>query len=366
MKRAIILAAQAANRISAVGLTTIYTLGVSQLDTEVFSVQQRLADIRTSSVPDTHSPGPSPSHSEKNPWGSKNPWGGKSGKGGESIQPSQVQLSDEDRWGFFITGTGDFSTLGDTNNATGFRGTSLGTTLGVDCRLSDHFVVGVSIGYSHTDSDIIANGKLKVDGGKAALYAMYYNGGFYTEGLIGGGYNSYDTRRGALFGTPYGNTSGGQFDAYLGVGYDVKMGRLTVTPVASVLYTLVGINGFDEHGSLEPLHIESQHQSSLRTRFGPRVAFTTRVGRTNVTPSFSAQWQHEFLNDELPFDARFAGSPSSHFTVHGPKIGRDSALLTAAVNVAWSRYAAYIAYQADLGRKNYENQTVLAGFRVGW
>ncbi|MCE9518475.1 MAG: ice-binding family protein, partial [Verrucomicrobia bacterium] len=171
LKEAIILAAQTADRISVVGLTTIYTLGVAQLDTEVFSVQQRLSDIRTSSVPDTQSPSPSPSHSEKNPWGSKNPWGGKSGKGGESIQPSQVQLSDEDRWGFFITGTGDFSTLGDTNNATGFRGTSIGTTLGVDCRLSDHFVVGASIGYSHTDSDIIANGKLKVDGGKAAIYA---------------------------------------------------------------------------------------------------------------------------------------------------------------------------------------------------
>ncbi|MCE9519807.1 MAG: hypothetical protein K8R87_09680, partial [Verrucomicrobia bacterium] len=64
--------------------------------------------------------------------------------------------------------------------------------------------------------------------------------------------------------------------------------------------------------------------------------------------------------------ARFASSPSSHFTVHGPKIGRDSALLTAAVNVAWRRYACYLAYQADLGCKNYENQSVLAGFRVGW
>jgi outer membrane autotransporter protein len=96
------------------------------------------------------------------------------------------------------------------------------------------------------------------------------------------------------------------------------------------------------------------------------VAFTKAIGGARVTPSFSAQWQHEFLDAEFPVDARFANNSGSLFTVRGPKVGRDSALLTAAVNVAWSRYAAYVAYQADIGRKNYEDQTVLVGFRVSW
>jgi outer membrane autotransporter protein len=96
------------------------------------------------------------------------------------------------------------------------------------------------------------------------------------------------------------------------------------------------------------------------------VAYTSYWGSTRVTPSFSAQWQHEFLDDELPFEARFANDPSSLFTVHGPKVGRDSVLLTAALNVAWKNYAAYVAYQADLGRKNYESHTALIGFRVSW
>lgn len=65
-------------------------------------------------------------------------------------------------------------------------------------------------------------------------------------------------------------------------------------------------------------------------------------------------------------DARFANGAGGIFTVHGPKSGRDSALLTTAVNVSWSRYACYLAWQADLGRNNYENQTVLAGFRMNW
>ena len=99
---------------------------------------------------------------------------------------------------------------------------------------------------------------------------------------------------------------------------------------------------------------------------GPRVAHTSQWGGTRVTPSFSAQWQHEFLDDQLPFEARFANDPSRLFTVQGPKIGRDSVLITAGLNIAWSRYAVYLAYQADLGRKNYESQSALIGCRVSW
>ncbi len=366
LKKALILSAQMTDVISAQGLTSIYTLGFAQFDTEVFSLQQRFADIRGASrdngAPEVFNPIPS----EKNPWSGKNPrggknaWGGKGGKGGEGVQPKQVQVTEDDRWGFFITGSGDFATAGDID------GTSLGVTIGVDCRLSNHFLMGVSIGYSHAESDFLDDSKVKSDGGKVALYGMYQRGGFFTEGLIGGGYNSYDIKRSAFLGNAYGNTSGLQFDSYLGIGYDARVGHWTITPKASMLYTLVGINGYHEYGSLVPLNVDSQNASSLRSRIGPRVAYTTEWGAARVTPSFSAEWQHEFLDDQLPFDARFSNDANHLFTVHGPKIGRDSLLLTAAMNVAWSRYAAYLAYQTNLGRQNYDSQTVLAGFRVSW
>ncbi|MEI6534254.1 MAG: ice-binding family protein [Verrucomicrobiaceae bacterium] len=357
LKKALILSAQVTDVVSAQGLTSIYTLGFAQFDTEVFSLQQRFADIRRASR-DTGAPGIfNPIPSGKNPRGGKNAWGG---KGGEGVQPKQVQVADDDRFGFFITGTGDFATAGDID------GTSLGATIGMDCRLSNHFLMGVSIGYSHSESDFLDNSKVKSNGGKVALYGMYQRGGFFTEGLIGGGYNSYDSKRSAFLGNAYGDTSGLQFDSYLGMGYDARVGKWTITPMASLLYTLVGIKGYNEYGSLVPLKVDSQNAGSLRSRIGPRVAYTTELGAARVTPSFSAEWQHEFLDDQLPFDARFSNDANRLFTVHGPKIGRDSLLLTAALNVAWRRYATYLAYQADLGRKNYDSQSVLAGFRVAW
>ena len=144
------------------------------------------------------------------------------------------------------------------------------------------------------------------------------------------------------------------------------MGGFTVTPIASMLYTLASFGAFDELGSLQPLHIGSQQEDSLRTRLGVRASTVKKVGAATITPSVSAQWQHEFLDSELPIIARFGNGAGGNFTVHGPKIGRDSALLTAAVNVAWDSRACYVAYQADLGRQNYESQTVLVGFRTQW
>src|ERR1700722_3479629 len=111
------------------------------------------------------------------------------------------------------------------------------------------------------------------------------------------------------------------------------MGHFTLTPIGSLLYTRVGIDGFDEHGSLEPLHIDSQHESSLRSAVGIRAAYTTKLGRATLTPAISAQWQHEFLDTELPLTASFQQGSGSNFTVYGPRVGSDSALLTAAINI---------------------------------
>jgi len=295
--------------------------------------------------------------------------GGKSPIGGKDIielqgqLPRELQTSDENRLGFFFTGTGDSTTVGEAGH---YDGTTIGTNMGIDIRLSDQLAVGISIGYSHSRGDLVDDGKVEVDGGKAALYGMYQHGGFYTEGFIGGGASSYDIDRSSFLGTAHGSTNGEQFDSYLGVGYDFTKDGWTITPMASLLYTVVGINGYNEVGSLVPLKIESQHASSLRSRIGPRLAHTSRWGQTLVTPSVSVQWQHEFLDDELPFDARFANDPSRLFTVHGPKVGSDSMLITAGLNFTWKRYAAYLAYQADLGRENYQSQSALIGFRVGW
>jgi fibronectin-binding autotransporter adhesin len=332
-------------------LTAIYSISFAQLDTEVLSVQQRLASIRNAGRSGARSEAPALT----------------SGK--DVVLSGQISphaSPDDDGYGFFANATGQYASLGDTSNANGFDVQSVGTTMGGDVRVNENWVLGVTLGYARSNSDLNEGGSLEADGVRAAVYAMYERGEFYTELMVGGSYNSYDTTRSALGGIAQGSTNSTSFDAYLGTGYDIHVNQWTITPMASLLYSDVHIDGFDESGSLQPLSIDSQNQSSLRSRIGVRAAYTAICGAARVTPSLSLQWQHEFLDNELAMRSRFANGAGSPFTVHGPETGRDSALVTAGVNVAWSRYAIYLAYQAELGRRNYENHTLLAGFRVSW
>lgn len=339
------------NKIAPEELTAIYSISFAQLDTEIFSVQQRLASIRsagwshsyvnheqTTSAKDVYAVGPVPS----------------------------VISRDTYRYGFFANATGQYASLGNTGNANGFDVQSVGSTVGVDVRFNENWVLGATLGYARSNSDLTDGGSLTADGMRAAVYAMYLQGAFYTEFLVGGSFNNYDTRRSALGGTAQGSTRSTSYDLYVGTGYNIDVNQWTFTPMASLRYTAVSIDSFEETGSLAPLRFGSQEQNSLRSRIGMRAAYTTLCGETRITPSLGLHWQHEFLDNELAMTSQFANGAGNPFTSTGPKIGRDSALVSAGLNVGWSRYAVYLAYQAELFRQNYDSHTVLVGFRVMW
>jgi outer membrane autotransporter protein len=336
------------DRIAPEELTAIYSIAFAQLDTEILSVQQRLSSIRNAS------------------WSNASPeTSGKEAILGGVLSPSSTPQYA--RHGFFVNATGQYASLGDTSNANGFDVQSVGTTLGADVRLNENWVVGLTLGYARSNSDLTEGGSLSADGMRAAVYAMYLRGSFYTEFLVGGSFNSYETRRSALGGTAEGSTNSQSFDAYVGTGYNIQVNdHWSITPMASLRYTDVNIDSFQETGSLQPLAFPSQNQSSLRSRIGLQAAYTTHVGETRITPYLGLHWQHEFLDNELAMVSRFANGAGNPFTVHGPRIGRDSAVATAGLNVGWSRYSVYAAYQAEMFRTNYDSHTMIVGFRVLW
>jgi autotransporter-associated beta strand protein len=329
-------------------LTAIYSIAFAQLDTEILSVQQRLSSIRNSG------------------WGQNDyPSGGKEVVTGGQL--SHAMSPDSVRYGFFANATGQYASLGNTANANGFDVQSVGSIIGVDARLDEHWVLGATLSYARSNSDLTDGGSLTADGMRAAVYAMYLRGAFYTEVMVGGSFNSYDTQRSALGGTAQGSTNSTSFDAYVGTGYNIQANNhWTLTPMASLRYTDVFIDSFTESGSLQPLSFGSQNQSSLRSRLGLSTAYTAFAGDTRITPYIGLHWQHEFLDNELAMVSQFANGAGNPFTAYGPKIGRDSAIATAGINFAWSRYALYLAYQAELFRTNYASHTLIAGFRVSW
>ncbi len=269
------------------------------------------------------------------------------------------------RWGFFISGTGEIVDVESTSAA---RGSSLdtgGVTVGVDYRATEHFVLGAALGYANTTADLNLGGSLDGNSGKASVYGTYYSGGFYLNGIVGGGYGSIDTRRLTIGGFARGETDETDFSALIGTGYDYHLGRWSIGPVASLRYSRIGIDGFHERGALGALWIDSQSGNSLISAIGLQTSYAAQVGRIRLTPFVRAQWEHEYLRGSSRIEAGFTSEDS--FTVEGPHLGRDGLLLNAGISAELTpRVGVFSYYTGELGRENYKVHSVTAGLRVSF
>jgi outer membrane autotransporter protein len=191
--------------------------------------------------------------------------------------------------------------------------------------------------------------------------------GLYADVAVFGGYNSYDTHRDALQGTARGDTEGGELNVLFGTGYDFKKGNLTFGPTASFNYTYLGTDAFTEHDSLAPLAIHGGKGESLRSAFGFKASYDWKVGGIVIQPELRAAWQHEYGDAAYALDSGFANGAAGTFTVHGPKLGRDSALLGAGFAIQCNeRCATYFYYDGELGRTNYQSSAVTGGMRLAF
>ena len=352
------------DRIAPEELASIFTIGISLANVQTANLERRMDDLQGGAEGFSASGyamnAGGPSYSSAAGSGSYGP----AGKGGK-----ELRAPEDNRWGVFVTGVGEFTLVGSTANARGYDLTTGGFTIGVDYKLTPNFVLGLNTGYARSNADLVSSGHVTVDGAKLGLYATYFTGtGFYADAALSGGYNSYDTRRSALKGSANGGTNGGEFNALLATGYDWKTGGLTIGPVASVQYTYVGLQNFQEHGSLAPLKYNSQNGESLRTALGVKASYDWHTASgVVIRPEARASWQHEFGDSSFALDSRFASGAGNTFTVHGPQIGDDSLLVGAGLAVLWNeRTSTYVYYDGELVRTNYNSHNVSGGVRLSF
>ncbi|HEY3901701.1 MAG TPA: autotransporter domain-containing protein [Chthoniobacter sp.] len=359
------------DRISPEGLTSIFTISTAYAQQQSLNLQRRTDDIRSGAGwitgPTLAINGNNPSYSgplDITTGVTDNGNAGPTGADGKEVKEDKG-LATEHPWGAFVSGTGEWVNVSGTDNARGYDLTSGGFTLGVDYRVTSNFAIGLAAGYTGTTADLNDHGRVWVNGGKLGLYSTVFSGGWYADMAGFGGYNGYDTRRSALQGEARGNTHGGEVDALFGTGYDFTKGNFTFGPTATFDYTYAGVDGFTEHDSLAPLNIHGGNEDSLRTAFGLKVSYDWKLGGVIIKPELRAAWQHEFGDATYALDSSFAnGSP---FNVSGPRFGRDSALLGAGVAVQLTeRCTAYLYYDGNIGRTNYQSESITGGFRVAF
>ena len=361
--------------LSPAGLTSIFTAGVATESVQSSNIQRRLEDLRNG-VTGFSSSGACLTDSH----GSMN-FDGLPLFGAEvtseqvkftEVKPGEakgtiIDKAGDNRWGTFLAGSGEFTKLGGDNNVKGSDFTTGGVTLGLDYRVCNNFAVGAMAGFANTTSGEVASGKVDINGGKGGLYSTWFKDGYYVDSSFTVGSNSYDTSRSTLGGTAKGSTTGLNWNALIGGGFDRKVGKWAYGPIASVQYTHVGLDQFTETGSLAPLTFLSQSQDSLRTQAGVHASYVFKLGnQVYLTPDVRVQWQHEFMDSTASLASRFAGETTS-FTVNGAALKRDSLSIDAGATLIVSPTVSIFAYYiGDVGRSNYSSNAVSGGLRINF
>jgi|CZKQ01.1.fsa_nt_gi outer membrane autotransporter protein len=350
-------------------LASIYEIGFSQAVVQNDNLQRRMDDIRAGSngfCADGFVPQVSGKDYTKD----------SDGKGSLPDKNTRdvYTPAPDNRWGVFVTGTGDFVNVGNNDsNAPGYDITTGDVTVGADYRLCNNFAIGIDAGYSRSTADLVDDGRVDVDGGKVGAYATMFGKGlfgskFYVDGAVGGGFNSYDTRRTGLQDEPVrGSTDGSEFNAMISYGSDWTFGCFNIGTWSSVQYTNVSIDQFTETGSLAPLIIQDQDENSFRATTGLHASYDIKAGHFIFRPEVRAAYQHEYCDQAYQVDSQLASGAGTVFRVRGPNIGRDAALVGTGMSMQWNnRLSTYVYYDGVLGRNNYDNNAVSGGFRIGF
>ncbi|MCX6979269.1 MAG: autotransporter domain-containing protein [Verrucomicrobia bacterium] len=336
-------------------LTSIFHLGVALSNIYGNNLDHRMEDIRNQAGGSAIAAGPA-SNQDRFVGGNNGPRG---------VRSKEIMPPNDDRWGMFLTGSGEFTHVGSTTNAAGYNLTTGGVTAGLDYRVNNNFAIGLSLGYANTNASLANGGSLDVDGGRLGLYATYFDQNFHVDASVTGGLNSYKTRRVTPNNTvATASPNGSEISVKIGAGYDWKFGGLTVGPVASYQYTNMSLDGFTEAGLFAPLTVASRSEESSRASLGVRAYYDGHIGSKVFRPEVRLAWQHEFGATGYSLTSSFATLGGNPFTVAGTTIGRDSLLASAGFTILWNdRLSTFVYYDGQIGQ-NYESHNVSAGVRL--
>lgn len=282
---------------------------------------------------------------------------------GEEKAIAQNEIS-RNSWKVSLNGYGGFGTLAGDGNSAGYPFTVGGLTASASYRLGRDLTGGFLLGYSQGTANPDGGGEVDLSGGQLGLYAGWHDQGFHAEALAEAGLNQYKIQQASYGGTASGTTGGEQYSGQIGLGYNFRLDELKVGPFASVEYTYVALDSFNESGSNAPLAFFGQGEGALLTDLGLTVEQSWQWGAATLNPGLTGAWEHAYQANPDNLTANL-GSPSESFTVQGPATGQDALVLGIHMDVAFKNgWNFYGEYQGRIGLVNYTEQGLACGVKT--
>ena len=206
----------------------------------------------------------------------------------------------------------------------GYKSKIYGAMVGFDMPIDDGTRAGIGAGYARNTIDgklFTANTDFNTY--QVTAYAAHESGPMYVEGDVSFGFDQYTGARQIVF--PGINRmadasyNGKDITAYIAAGYHFFSDGFMITPLASLQFTNLGLDGYTETGAGDiDLQVHSQNYNFLESGLGVKFARPFDVGdATNLLPEMHFKWLYEIINPTFQNTAAFAIAGSPAFTTPG-------------------------------------------------
>lgn len=204
----------------------------------------------------------------------------------------------------------------------GYNASIWGLLGGYDKQVLRDLAFGVSAGYARDEIRTKdSSGHTGVDSYQLGVYGSFTRSAYYLDGIFSFAYNCYDSSRKVNFGgldrTPASNYGGQQYSSYFEGGYNLNFKKFQVTPLASIQYMRLNIDGYTEKSAdAADLKVDSQGQNLLQSGLGAKIAYTIEKKNFSLVPDFHFKWLYDFINDNQQATSTFSGGGAA-FTASG-------------------------------------------------
>ena len=301
------------------------------------------------------------------------------------------------RLGWFVESSYGFGDHDQTSSEDGFDFDSVSVSTGTDYNFGSA-VLGFSVGFDRYNADfdnntVVSGGDVKVEGISGSVFGAYFGDSISLSGI--GTYGSLDsdlTRRAQYTSlnpncTPLCGASrtfkGSPDGSYVALGLtlskDFTVGGWDITPSLSGSYRDVDIDGYTESESFSNggLAIAYDDQSIKSTKSIVGIALSRPVSKSFgvLTPSFRAEWHHEFEDDARTLRARYALENQtdlnanttdcvSCFAFSSDAAEADFGVAGVGLSATFAqRTQAYVYYEALVGAENLSSNSIAVGIR---
>lgn len=265
--------------------------------------------------------------------------------------------------GFWLKGFGYFARQHDQQAASGYNADIGGAMLAWDEPISNSATAGLGVGYAgSTIKSNDARSHTKVDSFQVTAYVSYEPGSWFLNASVSAMANKYHGYRQVIFPgvnrEAMADYDGEALTAFATTGWHLQAAGLTITPLASLLYSHERIYRFTETGAGDiDLTLNSRQYNFLETTLGVKFAHAFDLGTGSFIPEVHTKWIRELDNPRQLQTAAFVAPGSQTFDVPGIQAPRDmwnagvGVILAscACTNHAWSLEAGYDYYGSNSG-----------------